>query len=215
MTLLCPSNALTENASQLDAIMLRQCDSPEDLRNCLADTRLSSVCLGPGLGLGPEQAALVATALAHGRGLVLDADAITHLARSPEMAQTLHEGCVLTPHAGEFARLFPEIAARLDAPATRGPAYSKLDATRDAARLIGATVLFKGPDTVVATPERASGSARGLLRPRGSVAGHGGRGRRVGRSDLRFAGAGVFAISRGLLGGVSACRFAPAPSVPA
>jgi NAD(P)H-hydrate repair Nnr-like enzyme with NAD(P)H-hydrate dehydratase domain len=65
----------------------------------------------------------------------------------------LHEGCVLTPHAGEFARLFPDIAARLNAPATKGPAYSKVDATREAAKQAGCVVLFKGPDTVIAAPD--------------------------------------------------------------
>lgn len=154
VTLLCQSAALPENAARLDAIMLDLCDNPDDLRERMADPRISALCLGPGMGLGAAQAALLSTALdlSHERGLVLDADAITHLARAPDVAQKVHEGCVLTPHAGEFARLFPKIAARLNAPARQGPAYSKLDATRDAARQIGATVLLKGPDTVIAAP---------------------------------------------------------------
>ncbi|MBU2358235.1 MAG: NAD(P)H-hydrate dehydratase, partial [Alphaproteobacteria bacterium] len=65
----------------------------------------------------------------------------------------LHADCVLTPHAGEFARLFPDIAERLDAPTTTGPAYSKVDATREAAKRAGCVVLFKGPDTVIADPD--------------------------------------------------------------
>ena len=72
----------------------------------------------------------------------------------PEMLfALLHEGCVLTPHEGEFGRLFPDILAKLKAPATRGPAYSKVDATREAACRAGATVLFKGADTVIAEPD--------------------------------------------------------------
>jgi len=155
VTVLCQSAALPENAARLDAIMLGLCDAPNDLRERLADPRISALCLGPGMGLGAAQAALLSAALdlSQGRSLVLDADAITHLARTPDMAQKVHKGCLLTPHAGEFARLFPKIAARLDAPARNGPAYSKLDATRDAARQIGATVLFKGPDTVIAAPD--------------------------------------------------------------
>jgi hydroxyethylthiazole kinase-like uncharacterized protein yjeF len=86
------------------------------------------------------------------RPLVLDADALTILAREPHLFAALHEGCVLTPHAGEFARLFPDIAAKLAEPATKGPAYSKVDATRAAAARAGCTVLYKGPDTVIADP---------------------------------------------------------------
>ncbi len=64
----------------------------------------------------------------------------------------LHDQCVLTPHAGEFRRLFPDIAEKLDAVPIQGPAYSKVDATREAAARAGCTILFKGPDTVIADP---------------------------------------------------------------
>ncbi len=83
----------------------------------------------------------------------LDADALTLISRDPTLFALLHENCVLTPHGGEFARLFPDIAAKLDAPATNGPAYSKVDATREAAARAGCVVLFKGPDTVIASPD--------------------------------------------------------------
>ena len=84
------------------------------------------------------------------RALVLDADALTILSREPGLFAALHENCVLTPHAGEFARLFPDIAEKLAAPATKGPAYSKFDATRAAAKRAGCVVLYKGADTVIA-----------------------------------------------------------------
>ncbi len=87
------------------------------------------------------------------RRVVLDADALSLLAQMPGLFAALHEGCVLTPHGGEFARLFPDLAARLAAPATRGPAYSKVDATRAAAARAGCVVLFKGADTVIAAPD--------------------------------------------------------------
>src|SRR5690606_17602251 len=87
------------------------------------------------------------------RALVLDADALTILSREPDLFAALHKNCVLTPHAGEFARLFPDIAEKLAAPAMKGPAYSKVDATREAAARAGCVVLFKGPDTVIADPQ--------------------------------------------------------------
>jgi hydroxyethylthiazole kinase-like uncharacterized protein yjeF len=86
------------------------------------------------------------------RKIVLDADALTILSQNPDLFAALDEGCVLTPHAGEFARLFPDIAEKLAAPATKGPAYSKVDATREAAARAGCVVLYKGPDTVIADP---------------------------------------------------------------
>jgi hydroxyethylthiazole kinase-like uncharacterized protein yjeF len=85
--------------------------------------------------------------------LVLDADALTILSREAGLFGALHDGCVLTPHGGEFARLFPDIAAKLEAPAVAGPAYSKVDATREAAVRAGCVVLFKGADTVIAAPD--------------------------------------------------------------
>ncbi|MFN4192948.1 MAG: NAD(P)H-hydrate epimerase [Tabrizicola sp.] len=85
--------------------------------------------------------------------VVLDADALTILSHHPDLFSALHDGCVLTPHAGEFARLFPDIAGKLAAPATKGPAYSKVEATREAAKRAGCVVLYKGPDTVIADPQ--------------------------------------------------------------
>jgi NAD(P)H-hydrate repair Nnr-like enzyme with NAD(P)H-hydrate dehydratase domain len=87
------------------------------------------------------------------RPTVLDADALTLIARDPALFAALHPGCVLTPHHGEFGRLFPDIAEKLAEPATKGPAYSKVDATREAAARAGCVVLYKGPDTVIADPD--------------------------------------------------------------
>jgi NAD(P)H-hydrate repair Nnr-like enzyme with NAD(P)H-hydrate dehydratase domain len=81
--------------------------------------------------------------------LVLDADALTILSQRPDLFAKLHGCCILTPHAREFARLFPDIAEKLATAGTKGPAYSKVDATREAAARAGCVVLFKGPDTVI------------------------------------------------------------------
>lgn len=154
VTLSCPPDAMAENAARLDAIMLRQVGGG-GLAQVLADRRINALCLGPGFGLGALQARHVAEALDSGRALVLDADALTLLARDAGLFAMLHADCVLTPHAGEFTRLFPDIAARLAKPALGGPAFSKVDAARAAAARAGCVVLFKGPDTVIAAPSGA------------------------------------------------------------
>ena len=98
---------------------------------------------------------LVHTALSAKRGLVLDADALTSFAEEPgrlfESIKASHDPqVVLTPHEGEFPRLFSDIS-------NKHPGRSKLERVRDAAERCGAVVLLKGPDTVVASPDgRAS-----------------------------------------------------------
>ena len=167
VTVACAAEALAENAARLDAVMLRVVDGSEALLEVLADARINAVCIGPGLGLDARGAALVRVVLeasggkvreithptSAARRVVLDADALTLISRDPALFAMLHPACVLTPHGGEFARLFPDIAAKLDAPAVKGPAYSKVDATREAAARAGCVVLFKGADTVIASPD--------------------------------------------------------------
>ena len=153
VTLGVPPSAQMEVASQIVALMMRRIEGVEAFRDVLGDARLNALCLGP--GLDPERArALVPAALAARRATVLDADALSGFADSPQVLfDQLHDRCVLTPHGGEFARLFPDIAAKLNADPEAGPAYSKLDATRDAAKRAGCVVLFKGADTVIAAPD--------------------------------------------------------------
>ncbi len=152
-TLATPHEALAENAAHLTAIMLREVDDAAALERVLEDARLNALALGP--GLGQERAReLVPVALAATRATVLDADALSAFAGDPaRLLDRLHGTCVLTPHGGEFARLFPDIAEELAATPTRGPAFSKVDATRMAAARAGCTVLFKGADTVIASPD--------------------------------------------------------------
>ena len=163
VTVACPHKALAENAARLDAVMLRVVEDGAGLATVLQDTRINALCVGPGLGLDARAVGAVATVLevsgsritsgtAQPLGVVLDADALTLISRDPAMFDLLHENCVLTPHGGEFARLFPDIATKLAAPATTGPAYSKVDACREAAARAGCVVLLKGADTVIADP---------------------------------------------------------------
>ncbi len=153
VTLGVPPSAQMEVASQITALMLQRVQTGDGLREVLQDARLNALCLGPGLGLARAQE-LVPVALASGRPAALDADALTAFADEPGvLLGMLHDKCVLTPHAGEFARLFPEIAEKLSVVSRRGLAYSKVDAVREAARRAGCVVLYKGPDTVIAAPD--------------------------------------------------------------
>jgi len=156
VTLGVPPAAQLEVAGQITALMLTQVADKDGLAEALQDQRINALCLGPGMGVERARDALDVILGSVGpevRPTVLDADALTALAGDAALFGRLHDRCVLTPHGGEFARLFPDIAKKLGEAPTRGPAYSKVDATRDAARRAGCTVLFKGPDTVIAAPD--------------------------------------------------------------
>ncbi|MEO0665217.1 MAG: NAD(P)H-hydrate dehydratase, partial [Pseudomonadota bacterium] len=155
VTLSVPPAALQENACQLNAIMLRA-DRDADAYAARADDRVTGYCLGPGLGVGERTRDLVATVAASGSSarhprkpvVVLDADGLTSFEANREaLFEVAHERFVLTPHTGEFARLFPDLAADL-----RGSGLSKIDAVRRAADRAGCVVLLKGADTVIAAP---------------------------------------------------------------
>jgi hydroxyethylthiazole kinase-like uncharacterized protein yjeF len=144
-----PLTAVAVNAAQLTVIMVKPFDGAKGLSALLADKRFNSVALGPGCGVGEATQDLVAAVLASGASAVLDADALTSFADIPSaLFAQLHDRTVLTPHEGEFARLYPGLLEK---------SSSRLDAAREAARLAGCVVILKGPDTVVAAPDgRAS-----------------------------------------------------------
>ena len=123
--------------------------APDELRGLLADKRLNAVVLGPGLGVGAATRDLVLTALDGERAVVLDADALTSFADEPAALfahATARRPVVLTPHQGEFARLFKNVVQGSEN-------ASKIDLARAAAKASGATVLLKGADTVIAAPD--------------------------------------------------------------
>ena len=157
VTLACPQHALAENAARLDAVMLRVVEDGTALTAALEDGRITALCLGPALGLEARALGLVRAALQAGQKrqlpTVLDADALTLLSRDPSLVAALHPACVLTPHGGEFARLFPDLAERLQDGPSADVSYSKVDATKAAAKRAGCIVLVKGADTVIAAPD--------------------------------------------------------------
>ena len=155
VTLASPREALAVNAAASLAVMVRPADGATELAAILADPRLNTVVLGPGGGVGPPMRELVLTALSGERAVVLDADALTSFADAPDTLFTAIKArgsspTVLTPHQGEFARLFNSKAQPFEN-------VSKYDRAQAAARTSGAVVLLKGSDTVVAGPDgRAS-----------------------------------------------------------
>jgi hydroxyethylthiazole kinase-like uncharacterized protein yjeF len=117
----------------------------------LADRRHNACVIGPGAGVGGQTRDLVLTALGEGRGVVLDADALTSFAGAPadlfDAVKAFHDPqVVMTPHEGEFSRLFSELVAD-------HKVRSKLERARLASRASGAVVLLKGADTVIAAPD--------------------------------------------------------------
>lgn len=147
VTVASPAEALAINAAHLTAIMVTEANGADGLRAALGDTRRNAVVLGPGLGVGAETRDKVLATLEAGRPVVLDADAVTSFAdRTGALFEAIAADparpVVLTPHEGEFGRVFPDIAAA-----------SKLERARAAAARSGGIIVLKGPDTVVATPD--------------------------------------------------------------
>jgi hydroxyethylthiazole kinase-like uncharacterized protein yjeF len=151
VTLATPRDALAVNAAALTAVMVRAVDTAIEFGEHLTDKRFNTCIIGPGAGVGDRTRDFVHTALAAQRSLVLDADALTSFADAPdrlfEQIKTSHDPqVVLTPHEGEFPRLFSDIS-------NKHPGRSKLERVRVAAERSGAVVLLKGPDTTVAAPD--------------------------------------------------------------
>jgi hydroxyethylthiazole kinase-like uncharacterized protein yjeF len=143
VTVLSPPEALAINAAHLEAVMLRGFETDLELEQAARD--VDAAVIGPAAGVG-EPTLLNVLALARtGAALVLDADAITVFREDPEeLFSLLDRDDVLTPHPGEFERLFPGLL-------TAAP--ERITAARRAAEKAGAVVLLKGSDTVIAAPD--------------------------------------------------------------
>jgi ADP-dependent NAD(P)H-hydrate dehydratase / NAD(P)H-hydrate epimerase len=168
VTLVGSAAATAVNATHLTAVMLKALGDDSALADFLADRRRNAALLGPGAGVGAPTAASVLTLLAAPAAVVLDADALTSFAddageavraaglgfvlRGAEVRPTADRlfaaikartaPVVLTPHQGEFKRLFGDAGGG-----------GKLDRARAAAQASGAVVILKGADTVIAAPD--------------------------------------------------------------
>ena len=168
VTVLGSPAATAGNELHLTAIMVSSVATPAALADALADRRRNAALIGPGAGLHPATVEAVLTILASQAAAVLDADALTAFVALSDAQATAPAGfgfvarstpdtvtpktlfdaiagrnapVVLTPHEGEFKRLFPGLTG------------DKLTRAREAARLSGAIVIVKGPDTVIAAPD--------------------------------------------------------------
>ena len=152
-----PPESVAVNAAHVTAVMVAPFEGVQGFEALLGDERRRAIALGPGAGAGSDLRKLVTAALtwpAAVRTVVLDADALTSFSGEAEKLGALitrgGHAAVMTPHEGEFARLF------MGAPGV-DPEDDKLARARAAARLTGAVVVLKGADTVVAAPDgRAS-----------------------------------------------------------
>jgi len=180
VTLLCPPSSLIEATGAALAIMTRALRE-DTFAESLAHHRASACVLGPGAGLGEPLKDRVLQALGTAIPLVLDADALSVFADAPSrLMDALHANTVLTPHAGEFERLFPGLLGASDSP---------IEAAVRAAKLSGANVLLKGPASVIAAP---TGEA--------IVNAH---------ASARLATAGSGDVLAGMIGSLMAQRIAP------
>jgi NAD(P)H-hydrate epimerase len=151
-----PDVALPIYAGALTSIMVHPLSRPEDFTELLGDTRYTALLIGPGAGVTPATRERALEMLRTRRAVLLDADAISVFAdRLDELAGAIGGPCVLTPHEGEFARLFGAPgtgAAGTGAPGTGAP-VDKLSRARAAAQACGAVIVLKGADTVIAAPD--------------------------------------------------------------
>jgi hydroxyethylthiazole kinase-like uncharacterized protein yjeF len=143
VTILAAPDALASNAAHLEAVMLKPYDGEGDLVRVADDA--DAVVIGPAAGVGAATAGKLLALARTGAALVVDADALTSFRDDPaRLFASLDRDDVMTPHEGEFERIFPGL---LDSD------MGKLAATREAARRAGCVVLLKGADTVIATPD--------------------------------------------------------------
>lgn len=149
-TIICRPEALAAHAARgPDALMQASAGNAPAFEAMLSERKVDALLIGPALGLDAEARSWVAAALRGAWPCVFDADALTHIgAHRAFIAQLRRRAgtAVLTPHEGEFKRMFGEIPGF-------EPGRGKLERARNAARLTGAVVVLKGPDTVIAAPD--------------------------------------------------------------
>lgn len=147
VTLATPQEAQTVYKVTLESVVIHPFRDTAGLRELAETARAASFLIGPGAGLSGQLRERVIALLKQKRPTVIDADAVSVFEGGPEILLNAIEGpCVLTPHTGEFRRIFPDIA-----PSAAGP--NKMEAARKAANRSKAVIVLKGSDTVIAAPD--------------------------------------------------------------
>ncbi|MEE2692440.1 MAG: NAD(P)H-hydrate dehydratase [Pseudomonadota bacterium] len=145
VTLFSPKEASAENAAHLTSVMLREAAGAAEVGAALSDARFTAALIGPGAGVGQATVETTLAILKSQAAAILDADALTSFEASPNaLFAALRPDDVLTPHGGEFARLFKDLSV---------DAAGKLEAARQAAARARTVVVLKGADTVIAAPD--------------------------------------------------------------
>ena len=115
VTLASPPDAMAVNAAHLTAVMLAQVSDSLALSRLLDDRRKNAVLIGPAAGIGSETRAKTRACLASGAAVVLDADALTSFEPDPdELFSAISGPVVMTPHEGEFSRIFKYVGSKLE-----------------------------------------------------------------------------------------------------
>jgi ADP-dependent NAD(P)H-hydrate dehydratase / NAD(P)H-hydrate epimerase len=136
-----PEAALPIYAAALQSIMVQPLSSPQEFERLLQDPRYSGFLIGPGAGVNEATRERALRMLATGRPVLLDADAISVFAADPsQLFNAIRGPCVLTPHEGEYQRLFSDTD-------------DKLSRARQAAVRSQCIIVLKGADTVIASPD--------------------------------------------------------------
>jgi len=143
VTLLSPPDALMVNAAHVEAVMLKPFETEVELGS--AASNVEAAVIGPAAGVTEATLSNVLALAGTGAALVIDADALSVFRDDPaELFSVLDRDDVLTPHAGEFERVFPGVLKSTP---------ERISAVRKAAARAQAVVLLKGPDTVIAAPD--------------------------------------------------------------
>jgi NAD(P)H-hydrate epimerase len=144
VTIACTPESQAIYGADMPGLLIAPVGGATTFATVLGERKRNAVLIGPGYGTGAATREHTLAALGAGKACVLDADALTAFADEPaRLWAAVHGPTVMTPHDGEFARLFPDLAEN----------SSKLVRARGAARRSGATILLKGPDTVIAAPD--------------------------------------------------------------